>query len=149
MRAGAGQGGAETPCTWSPSSLSSTGARAALAMPPECPLRACGPNRIRTHRHCSFQRGLHASLLHRKFAADILWLRPSPELLNLLVWAGDKGQECFSYVFHALYKLNTVMFWERNLPLGFYQPFSMGLSVLQGLADAGQKWDIIWGEIFW
>ena len=40
------------------------------------------------------------------------------------------------------------MFWETNLPLGFDQHFSMGLSVLQGLEDAGHKQDIIWGEIF-
>ena len=44
---------------------------------------------------------------------------------------------------------NGGLLWKPCVPPGFYQPFSTGLSVPYGLADAGQKWDIIWGEIFW
>ena len=43
---------------------------------------------------------------------------------------------------------NGGLLWKPCVPLGFNRPFSMGLSVLQGLADAGHKQDIIRGEIF-
>lgn len=94
--------GGRPPCTWGPSTRAGTGAGQPQSGLPRAPSEGLwvqqnlNPQTLLVSTRTACQPPNTGSLLQTDW-----WLRPSSELLNLLIWAGDKCHEMFFLCFKS------------------------------------------------